>query len=235
MIPKPLNVYIGYDSREPLAYHVLAHSILRRASRPVPIVPLALDSLKDMYWRERTSVESTEFSMTRFLVPFLSGYQGYSLFMDSDMLCLTDICKLSDELNSRQDASHSWSIACCQHDYTPKAATKMDGQIQTAYPRKNWSSFMIFDNARCMALSPMYINEASGLDLHRFNWLSKYERIASIPLEWNWLVGEYERNSQAHVLHFTEGGPWFEGTRDCDHADLWKAELEHMLAEGVRV
>lgn len=230
MIPKPLRVFIGYDSREPVAYHVLAHSIIRHSSRPVPIIPLALSNLKGIYWRLRTGIESTEFSMTRFLVPFLSNYEGYSVFMDSDMLCQVDWCELSEHLRKLPE---NWAVACVQHDYVPKSSVKMDGQIQTAYPKKNWSSFMVFDNARCKKLTLEYVNNASGLDLHRFNWLEGDHQIAALSREWNWLVDEYEPNAQAKILHYTEGGPWFAEKRDCDHADLWLAEYDRINSSLV--
>jgi hypothetical protein len=171
--------------------------------------------------------EATEFSMTRFLVPFLCGYQGYALFMDCDMVCQTDICRLSDIINPQA------AVSCCHHDYVPKSATKMDGQMQTSYPMKNWSSLMVFDNARCRRLSPEYINKASGLELHRFMWNEGL--LGEIPISWNWLVGEYESNPRADILHYTLGGPWFEETRDCDHADIWLAEKALMQGEVQRV
>ncbi len=227
MIPTPLPIFIGYDSREPTAYHVLAHSILRRASRPVSITGLSLPGLSGIYTRERGATEATEFSMTRFLVPFLCGYEGYAAFMDCDMLVQTDWCQLSTFLNVLPD---DWAVACVQHEYVPRAAVKMDGQVQTTYPRKNWSSFMVFDNARCRALTPEYVNTASGLDLHRFNWLPQSSRILPLPLTLNWLVGEYEPNPDAAILHYTLGGPWFPETASCDHGDRWLAERDHMLS-----
>lgn len=227
-MPEPLRIFIGYDSREPVAYHVLAHSILRRSSVPVAIAPMALNLLNGIYSRQRGPTESTEFSLTRFLVPYLSGYQGISLFMDSDMLCLADVAELCEPFGYRRYAAE-WAVKVCRHEYTPKTATKFLGQPQTAYPRKNWSSFMVFNNVRCQPLSPEYVNRASGLELHRFQWTAD-NLIASLPLEWNWLVGEYDPNPQAKILHYTLGGPWFEPTRSCDHADLWFQELKHMVA-----
>jgi hypothetical protein len=216
LIPKPLNIFIGYDSREPVAFHVLSHSILSRASRPVQITALGLNHIRKIYTRERGATEATEFSMTRFLVPFLSGYVGYAMFMDCDMLCQVDICELSALIDEKA------AVSCCHHDYIPKSALKMDGQVQTSYPMKNWSSLMVFDNARCRSLSPEYVNKASGLELHRFMWNEGL--LGEIPIEWNWLVDEYEPNPNAKILHYTLGGPWFEQTKDCDHADLWLAE-----------
>lgn len=231
-----LRVFIGYDSKEPVAYHVLAHSILQRASIPVSITPLSLQSLQRIYTRTRGPLESTEFSMTRFLVPHLSDYKGWSLFTDCDMLCQADVL----ELLLYTQAFPSTAVLCCQHDYTPQEGTKFLGNVQTAYPRKNWSSLMLFNNARCTALTPDYVNTASGLDLHRFNWLPSEttyrwpeavgaEPIGALPLAWNWLVGEYADNPDAKILHYTLGGPWFPETRDCPHADRWLAEYSSLL------
>jgi len=230
-VTDPLRIFIGYDSKEPIAFHVLSHSILRRASVPVAVVPLTQKSLRDLgvYTRERGPTESTEFSLTRFLVPYLSGYLGHSIFMDCDMLCLTDIGGIWDEIYKGMAEyevkrfSPNKAVLVCQHDYTPKTETKFLGQKQTTYPRKNWSSFMVFNNGRCKVLTPGYVNSASGLELHRFQW-TKDEDIGSLPLEWNWLVGEYSPNPSAKILHYTLGGPWFKDYRNSDHADEWWKE-----------
>ena len=239
----PLRIFIGYDSREPVAYHVLSHSILARASGPVAITPLVQTQLRHagLYARERNPLESTEFSLTRFLVPYLSGYQGVSIFMDCDMLCQEDIYELVPTRGER-------AVWVAQHDYLPKPGLKMDGKRQTSYERKNWSSLMIFNNERCRFLTPDYVNIASPLSLHRFHWLyctvcrersavgtsegcwhGGDDEIGSIPLSWNWLVGEYEPNRTADILHYTLGGPWFPECVGCDHADLWLRERDLML------
>lgn len=215
-----LQVFIGYDPKETVAYHVLAHSILRRASIPVSIAPVMQSQLRGFYTRGRGPTESTEFSLTRFLVPALSGYRGWSLFMDCDMLCRADVAELAGCIERSADKA----VLVCQHDYTPKTERKFLGQVQTRYPRKNWSSLMLFNNERCRALTPDYVNSASGLDLHRFHWIGD-DAIGSLPLEWNWLVGEYALNPGAKIAHFTLGGPYFDDYRDCDYADEWREEL----------
>ena len=216
-----LNVYIGYDPRESVAYHVLAHSILRRSSIPVSIAPVMKSQLRGLYTRERGPTESTEFSLSRFLVPALSEFRGWSVFMDCDMLCRTDIAQLTAEI----DAQSGKSVLVCKHDYKPNPRNKFLNQVQTIYPRKNWSSVMIFNNSRCKALSAAYVNSAAGLDLHRFTW-TEDTQIGSLPLEWNWLVEEYNHNPQARIVHYTRGGPWFDEFRDCDFADEWREELK---------
>ena len=221
----PLRVFIGYDSKEPIAFAVLAHSIISRVTCPVTITPIARQGLGGWYWRERGPTESTEFSLTRFLVPALSEFRGYSLFLDCDMLCRVDLGLVMQEVNRQPDKA----VWVCKHDYAPRSGAKFLGQTQTAYPRKNWSSFVLWNNARCARLTPSYVNRASGLDLHRFTWLgSEEEDIGGLPLEWNWLVGEYPPNPNAKILHFTRGGPWFDETKDCDHAADWVTERQAM-------
>ena len=218
-----LSIYIGYDSREAVAFHTLSHSILRRSSVPVSIAPLAQGQLKHLYRRPRGPTESTEFSLTRFLVPALSEYRGWSVFMDCDMLCRVDIADLAREIERQGDKA----VLVCQHDYVPKTERKFLGQVQTKYARKNWSSLMVFNNARCRSLGVDYVNSASGLELHRFAWVDD-AAIGALPLEWNWLVTEYAHNAKARIVHFTLGGPYFDAYRDCDYADEWRAEFESM-------
>jgi len=222
-----LQVYIGYDPRESVAFYTLAHSIFARSSIPVSIAALMQRHLGHLYTRPRGPTESTEFSLTRFLVPALSGYQGWSVYMDCDMLCRTDIAGLAALMARQADKA----VLVCQHDYVPKSERKFLNQVQTKYARKNWSSLMLFNNERCKALTPEYINSASGLELHRFAWLPD-AAIGGLPLEWNWLVGEYEYNAKAKIAHFTRGGPYFDDYRDCDYADEWRAEFEALRRRG---
>lgn len=222
---RPLRIFIGYDKKEGLAYQVLTHSILSRASGPVSFIPIVRHQVKEFHYRDRGEFDSTDFSITRFLTPFLSGYQGSSIYMDCDMLCLGDIYELVLELQSMA------SVWVVKHDYDPRTITKMDGAVQTTYPRKNWSSLMIFNNSKCAALTPYYVETATGLDLHRFHWIPN-EEIGEIDPKWNWLVGEYEPYEDARLLHFTLGGPWFRD-HECDPycqeaCDLWRQELKEM-------
>lgn len=229
LLSEPLKIFVGWDSKEPLAFSVLAHSILSRATRPVSIVPLTRQSLKREYTRPRGPTEATEFSLTRFLVPYLSGYKGISVFLDCDMLCRVDIGDVL--LHVLMDPGKA--VYCCQHDYVPKALTKFLGQEQTTYPCKNWSSHMIFDNAKCTALSLEYVNTASGLELHRMHWADG--QVGSLPLGWNWLVGEYEPNPQAQIYHYTNGLPAYKDYANCDHSEEWWREYEAMLAPAKAV
>ena len=210
-----INIFIGYDSKEKAAFSVLAYSILKNSTRPVSITPVYLPNIKDTFTRERGNLESTEFSFSRFIVPYLADYKGWALFMDCDQLMLGDISelwRLRDE---------KYAVQVCKHDYTPNSDKKFLGQTQTSYPKKNWSSFMLMNCAKCSTLTPDYINSASGLQLHQFKWLENEDKIGTLPLEWNWLVGEYEKNNEAKNVHFTEGGPWFKDYKDVDYADEW--------------
>jgi hypothetical protein len=224
-----LNVYIGFDSKESAAFYTLAHSILRRSSVPLSIAPLMQSQLKGVYTRTRGPTESTEFSMTRFLVPALSAYRGWSIFMDCDMLCRADIAELQAHIDRQRDKA----VLVCQHDYVPRTERKFLDQVQTKYPRKNWSSLMVFNNERCTALTPEYVNTAPGLDLHRFKWLDD-ALIGSLPLEWNWLVGEYPYRPDPKIVHYTLGGPYFNDYRDCDYAQEWFGEFESMRSVASR-
>ena len=129
---------------------------------------------------------------------------------------------------SRSDISALWrqrttkyAVQCVQHDYTPTSTVKFLNQPQTPYPKKNWSSMMIFNNAKCTALTPDYVNSATGLELHQFKWLENEELVGKVDEEWNWLVGEYEKNPNAKLVHYTEGGPYFKNYKNCDYADEW--------------
>jgi hypothetical protein len=225
----PLKIFIGCDSKEPAAFSVLAHSILSRATIPVSIVPLTLAAARwSGFTRTRGALEATEFSFTRFLVPHLCNFEGMAVFMDCDMLCRVDLLELLIPMLAYPDAG----ALVCPHDYVPKAATKFLGQTQTTYPRKNWSSFIVFNNAECRALTLDYVNTASGLELHRFHWLDE-RKIGHLDLAWNWLVGEYAPNPNAKILHYTLGTPCFAEYRDCDHADVWWADYDAMRAPIV--
>lgn len=227
-----LNIFIGYDSREDVAFHTLKYSIERHSSVPVSIRPIKLREVQErgLYTRQRGPTESTEFSLTRFLVPALSEYRGWSVFMDCDMLCRADIAGLAAQME-KQPAK---ALLVCKHDYTPSPERKFLNQIQTAYPRKNWSSVMLMNNERCRALTPQYVNTATGLDLHRFNWLKSHEQIGALELEWNWLVTEYKYNPAAKLAHFTRGGPWFDEYRGSDYADEWFKERDLMSVAALK-
>lgn len=218
-----IRIFIGFDQRETAAWHVLCHSILARASEPVSFVPLALPHLGGLMWREANALQSTDFSFSRFLTPHLSGYEGWSIFMDCDMLMREDVARLWALRDER------YAVMCVKHEHVPTETTKFLDKPQTAYGKKNWSSVMLFNNAKCRALTPDYVNTATGLQLHQFKWLESDELIGDIPHGWNHLVGYDAPDPAAHNVHFTTGGPYFKEYADCEHSAEWFAERERML------
>ena len=228
-----LTVYIGWDSREPIAADVCRHSILEHTSIPVNIVMLKQDELRDtgLYWRDVDKLASTEFTFTRFLVPELNNFEDTAIFMDSDMVLTTDIAELIEDVDPNK------AVSCVQHDYTPPEGVKMDGQQQLAYPRKNWSSMVVWNCAHTdnKKVTKELVNnpEITGAYLHRFSWLSDRD-IGLLGPQWNWLVGWYVegRDGSPSLLHYTEGGPWFPNHTHCAYADVWnKYHQGYMLSK----
>ncbi|MBV9993352.1 MAG: glycosyltransferase [Alphaproteobacteria bacterium] len=223
------KVYVGYDSREDVAWQVCRHSLLRHASRDIGVFPLRQTMLRELglYTRAVETGASTEFTLTRFLTPYLAAHEGWSVFVDCDFLFTADIFALLDTLDATK------AIHVVKHDYTPRQSIKMDGKAQAVYPRKNWSSFIVFNGAhdRVKALTPELVNSAPPAFLHRFSWVPDDEAIGAVPLEWNFLVGEYDKTPRPPAaIHYTNGGPWFDNCRDVDYADLWNAEHDLVLA-----
>ena len=221
-----INIYIGFDRHEEVAFHVLSASIIRRTSEPIAITPINLSSLKKIFSRELNPLQSTEFSFSRFLVPYFSGFKGWSIFMDCDMLFLDDIANLW-RLRDEQ-----YSVMCVKHDHKPSEQLKFLGKTQTQYEKKNWSSLMLLNNEKCTQLTLDYVNTASGLDLHRFKWLSGDDEIGEIPAKWNHLV-DYDQNlpiNEISNLHFTIGGPYFKEYRNCSYSDEWMSEFKKTVS-----
>jgi len=222
-----MKVFVGYDPREDIAYQVCKHSILTKQPE-ANVRPLVQKELRDAGWytRPKDKLASTEFTFTRFLVPELANFKGWAVFMDCDMILTTDIKELFDQ------ADDKYAVMCVQHDYTPKEGMKMDGQKQTVYPRKNWSSVVLFNCAHPSnaKLTQDMVNnpELNGAYFHRFSWL-KDEEIGALDHTWNYLVGVYDDIETPKLIHYTEGGPWFENYRDCEFNHLWKQELYDMF------
>jgi hypothetical protein len=206
-----IPIFIGYDPRERAATNVLIDSLYQHSSQPLAITPLVMPQLENqgLYRRERDPKQSTAFSFTRFLVPHLMGYQGWAIFMDCDMLCRGDIAELW------QARDTAYAVQCVQHEHTPSETRKFLGEVQSAYPKKNWSSLMLLNCERCTALTPDYVNSATGLELHRFHWLAGDHEIGALPDRWNHLVDVQAAPEAAAeqrgptLLHWTLGGPWF--------------------------
>ncbi len=222
-----IKVFIGFDGREAAAFNVLAYSIHRRSSEPVTIAPVMLSQLKGVFQRERHPLQSTDFSFSRFLTPYLSDYAGWSIFMDCDMLVLEDIAKLWALRDER------YAVMAVKHDHVPSEARKFLNEPQTKYEKKNWSSVMLFNNARCRALTPDYVNGASGLELHQFKWLDDDQLIGALPEQWNHLVGYNPPRTDAALVHYTLGGPYFSEYAACEYSKQWFAERDAMLHAGT--
>lgn len=208
-----LRIFIGWDKAEIAAYQVCAYSIIKNSTVPVSITPL---NIRHLHWFTNNDyLSSTEFAFSRFLVPYLSDYEGWSLFMDCDMLVRSDIQNL---FNAKEDKR---TVQVVQHHYKPVLGNKFLGQEQTDYKRKNWSSVMLFNNERCKKLTPEFVNESKGLDLHQFNWCEGTD-IGVLPRSWNYLVGEeVEKQPDADLVHFTRGGPYFKEYENCEYAKEW--------------
>ncbi len=217
-----IRVFIGYDPREAAAFGVLSHSIHARSSMPVAITPLMLSELKGIYRRARDPLQSTDFSFSRFLTPYLCGYEGWAVFMDCDMLVLDDIARLWALRDER------YAVQVVKHEHVPKEQVKFLGATQTRYGKKNWSSVMLMNCAKCTALTPDYVNAASGLELHQFKWLASDELIGALPAAWNHLVGYDAPRRDASLVHYTIGGPYFAEYADCEYAREWFAERDAM-------
>jgi lipopolysaccharide biosynthesis glycosyltransferase len=228
-----LKVFIGWDSREDIAFRVAKKSIIDNSSKPVEVIPLKQKDLRkqEMYWRDRDKLASTEFTFTRFLLPELCNFKGWALFIDCDFVALDDVAML---FARRQD---KYAVMCAKHDYTPKEGTKMDGQQQHVYPRKNWSSMMLINcgHPSNKQLTKEKVNDPNvdGKYLHRFSWLADSE-IGDLSHEWNWLVGWYKepKDGKPRFLHYTEGGPWFDQYWNCPYAnEYYRVERQFLLQE----
>lgn len=204
-----VNVYIGYDSKQIKAYDVCTKSILNYNSN-VNIIPLKKELLN-----VEDSLASTEFTYTRFLVPYLNNYKGWALYIDCDIVATIDIQSLFDL------ADEKYGLMCVKHDYKPIDTVKMDSKSQSIYPRKNWSSVMLWNCGYRYnkTLTKEFIETRSASYLHRMMWLKDNE-IGSLDHTWNYLVGWY-KTGNPKLIHYTEGGPWLDKYKDCEYSEEW--------------
>ena len=215
-----LSCFIGYDSKEDIAYRVCKYSLKKRSSLKTNIISLKLDELvaKNYYYRLIDPLASTQFTYSRFLVPALMNFKGWALFCDCDFIFLSDVADLI------KNVDESKAVYCVQHDYTPKEKHKMDGQKQTIYPRKNWSSFIVYNcnHPSNKKLTIDVVNKETGSYLHQFKWLNDNE-IGSLDERWNWLEGwtSQHNSNKPFAVHYTRGGPWFEEWQDVEFASEW--------------
>ena len=212
-----MNVFVGFDPREAIAFHVFSNSILRHSSRPVSITPLALKNLEG--YTENHSDGSNQFIYSRFLVPSLMNYKGWALFADGDMLMRSDITQLFELCDNTK------AVMVVKHDYKTSREVKYLGAPNQNYPRKNWSSVVLWNCSHELNknLTPEFIAKSTGAELHRFTWLPD-ELIGELPIEWNWLPDEFGENSDAKLLHFTLGTPCFFQSSKEPMSNEWHAE-----------
>ena len=213
----PIPVFVGYDPREAIAYHTCVNSIIRHASQPVAIIPIALNLFQD--YKETHTDGSNHFIYTRFLVPHLMGFKGWAIFIDGDMIIRGDIVELWNLREVDKD------VMVVKHDYQTCMPVKYLGAKNEDYPRKNWSSVILwncnsFPNRQ---LTPEFVQKSAGSFLHRFSWLDD-DRIGDLPPEWNWLPDEYGPNAHAKLLHYTLGTPCFQEFADTPQGNEWHRE-----------
>jgi lipopolysaccharide biosynthesis glycosyltransferase len=212
---EPLKIFVGFDQREAVAYHTFCQSVIDHASKPVAFVPLALNTLHD--YAETHTDGSNDFIYSRFLVPHLAGHRGIAIFCDGDMVVKSDIWTLIEHFDSKH------AVSVVKHDYITKATTKYLGNKNEDYPRKNWSSVILWncDHQSNKILTPTFIQNQTGAFLHRFSWLEDFQ-IGELPLTWNWLAEEYDPD-QKHLdlIHFTLGTPCFSDYKHCDYSENW--------------
>ena len=217
-----INIVVGFDQRESVAYHTFTQSVIDRASLPLMFIPLAINTLTG--YEESHSDKSNDFVYSRFLTPFLNGFKGWAIFADGDMICQADIKELWDLKDETK------ALLVVKHNYQTKAHHKYLGNINQDYPRKNWSSIILWNcaHAKHKILTPAFVANQTGKFLHRFSWLDDND-IGELPLEWNWLAIEYPENRKAKLIHYTLGTPCFKDYQDTDMSDIWHNGFKRMI------
>jgi hypothetical protein len=216
-LKRPVPIFLGYDPREAVAYHTCVQSIIEHCSEPARL------SFHPVTGERRDG--SNDFIYERFLVPHRCGFVGSAVFMDGDMIVRGDVVKLAD-----QGVPMGQGVRVVKHDYKTKHPTKYLGNPNQDYPRKNWSSVVVWDcgfypNRK---LTPEFVRGSSGEYLHRFSWLTD-NQIGSLPDGWNRLVLEQPVKESDALLHYTIGIPAFAEYADCDHAQEWWATYQRAI------
>lgn len=222
-----MKIFIGWDSREDIAYQVCRESLARNSSVFLDIKPIKQSEMRErgIYWREHDALASTEFSFTRFLVPYLVNYEGWAVFMDCDFLWRGDIAELMDY------ADPQYAVMCVQHRYEPKETHKMDNRVQHQYPRKNWSSLMLINCGHRSVIQGLHledVNKETGMYLHQLQWAGPH--VGALPIAYNYLEGWHTRADCPNPVgvHFTRGGPWFAQWGNVEYAEEWLAVAKEM-------
>jgi len=217
-----IKIVVGFDQREAVAYHTFTQSIIEKSTLPVSFIPLAIQTLAD--YKESHTDKSNDFIYSRFLTPYLMKFNGWAIFADGDMVCLSDIKELWD----LKDESKALMVV--KHDYKTKSHQKYLGNINENYPRKNWSSVILWNcnHPKHKILTPDFIANQTGKYLHRFSWLQD-DDIGELPKEWNWLATEYPVNTHAKLIHYTLGTPCFKDYRNSEMSELWHQTQERSM------
>ena len=219
---KLLNIFVGFDQKEAIAYHTFVQSIIENSSIPLSITPLAENNL-DEYSEQHTD-GTNKFTYSRFLVPFLMNFKGWAVFVDGDMVCLSDLKKLKRYFDP------NLAVSVVKHEYKTKQKVKYFGQKNENYPRKNWSSVIVWNcsHPKNKILKPSFINKKEGSFLHRFKWLEDVE-IGELPKTWNWLAIEYQERKKIDLIHYTLGTPCFREYSNTSLSSYWKNTFQKLL------
>jgi lipopolysaccharide biosynthesis glycosyltransferase len=220
-----IKIVVGFDQREAIAYHTFSQSVLEKSSLPVLFLPLSMNTLKG--YKETHNDKSNDFVYSRFLTPYLHNFEGWAIFADGDMVCQSDIKELWDLRDETK------ALQVVMHDYKTKFNQKYLGNTNENYPRKNWSSLILWNcsHPKHKVLTPDFISSQTGKYLHRFSWLDD-EDIGELPIDWNWLAIEYPNNPKAKIIHYTLGTPCFKDYRNTEMAVTW-LEVQKKVNEGI--
>jgi lipopolysaccharide biosynthesis glycosyltransferase len=220
-----IKIVVGFDQREAIAYHTFSQSVLEKSSLPVLFLPLSINTLKG--YKETHNDKSNDFVYSRFLTPYLHNFEGWAIFADGDMVCQSDIKELWDLRDETK------ALQVVMHDYKTKFKQKYLGNTNENYPRKNWSSLILWNcsHPKHKVLTPDFISSQTGKYLHRFSWLDD-EDIGELPIDWNWLAIEYPNNPKAKIIHYTLGTPCFKDYRNTEMAVTWH-EVQQKVNEGI--
>ena len=220
-----VKIVVGFDQREAIAYHTFSQSVLEKSSLPVLFLPLSINTLKG--YKETHNDKSNDFVYSRFLTPYLHNFEGWAIFADGDMVCQSDIKELWDLRDETK------ALQVVMHDYKTKFNQKYLGNANENYPRKNWSSLILWNcsHPKHKVLTPDFISNQTGKYLHRFSWLDD-EDIGELPIDWNWLAIEYPNNPKAKIIHYTLGTPCFKDYRNTEMAVTWH-EVQQKVNEGI--
>ena len=220
-----ITIVVGFDQRESILYHALCQSVIDKSSMPIQFIPLALNTMN--FYEEKHQDGSNKFIYSRFLTPYLCNYEGIAIYVDSDMIFNSDIKNLVDLYDD------NLAVQVVKHDYKTKMKVKYLGNKNVDYPRKNWSSLIMFNcgHPSNKILTPKFIQESTGSYLHRFSWLEEWQ-IGGLPISWNWLVTEYQDNINANLIHYTLGAPCFKEFKECEMSEFWWNNYRN-LNEGI--